>query len=189
MNKFIVSIASALVLFNIASANISTFDGLGDGNDLSNYGGFNWSNMYSNTYDTYNNWYSNSLTPVSGDGLVYNGFGASASVSHSSFNFDGAYLTGWTYNNADWWGNAHSVTINGYNNGNLVKTFVADLDLANWKYFDVGMDNVDNVTFTSDNGSFLMDNFKTNVPEPGMLSMFFFGITSIAGCVALRKRV
>ena len=174
-----------MVMGNIrtAMAEVLTFDTLGGGNDTlvpSGYGGFNWNNMDSYFYSDYNTNYQNTLTPVSGNVLVYNSNGTSASMSSvngTKFNFNDAYIAGWTSNNAGWAYNANTVTIDGYNKGVLVDSYTAHLT-GSMTDFAVNLKGVDQVTFTSDGNNkwFVMDNVSTSaVPEPSTYALMGIG--------------
>lgn len=182
------------VLSGTVFATVINFDGLGIGS-LGSYGGLTWNNMYSYTYSDYNTGWSNTLTSVSGDGFAYNFSGLSARVGDGSdFDFNGAYLTGWLNNDAEWYANAPSVTIQGYNNGSLIDTFEAKLTVGTMSYFDVGMAGVNEIVFTTigEPKWFLMDDFTYNesapVPEPSTLLLLGSGLLGLAWYSRKRKK-
>lgn len=194
-NKILAGLVIGLFMFGMVttvSAAILDFEtGSGNPELIVNYGDFTWGNMYSYDYSLYNSRYGNTLTSVSGYRYAFNGYGLSASLSNASdFNFNGAYLTSWLENNTVSSLSAQSVTITGYNNGTLVGTYVADLSssIGTMKYFNVGMNGVDNLVFTPDRYevNFLMDNFTYNaVPIPP--SMLLLG-TGLVGLFGVRRR-
>lgn len=64
-------------------------------------------------------------------------------MDNTIFNFNGAYLTGWTHNNGEWYANAHTVTIDERGN----KCWILCRQLNNWLYaiLDVAMNGVTNL--------------------------------------------
>jgi hypothetical protein len=172
-------------------AAVVTFDGFPNGSVVPNgYNGFNWTNVSSDWYAWYNSNFNNSLIPVSGENFAFNNLGNLATITKANnFIFNGAYLTGWAQNDAPFGSTASSVTIDGYLNGNLVSTYIANLTVdSNMVYYASGWSNpIDRVVFTPNPGGkfFLMDNFdytatSSSVPEPSTFLLFGAGIIGLA---------
>ncbi len=151
-------------------ANVQNFDTLAANEAAvpNGYGGFTWSNfdVLSGTPGRGGaNGYTHGM--VSAPNVAYNGFGGTASVSGSEFNFVGADLT------AAWDTGLH-VQVQGFFHGaQLYSTdVVINNTAATW--FDFNFNGVDQVTFTSSGGfdasaadggsgtQFAMDNFAWN---------------------------
>lgn len=180
MNRFFVFWSSAL-LFGVSSlsATILTFDApipSGDVAISTQYGGFDWTNMYyMNPSPSFmETGYSHGM--VSAGGVAYNGSGTEASVSGQVFNLNGAYLTGA-------WHNALNITITGYRDGVEMhsKSVVVDSDAPTYVTFDFL--SIDEVTFESFGGThagslegagtqFVVDDMSvTIVPEASNISL------------------
>ena len=120
---------------NQAAATTLTFDDLpaaGNGSSVPNgYGGFTWSNFYYLNASNYAPVSGYAHGTVSGPNVAYNGYGMTAAVSGTTFNFVGAYLTGA-------WNDDLSVTVVAYDHGVLVdqQTVVVDTDAPTWFEFD-----------------------------------------------------
>jgi len=194
--KLLAGLALGVMMFSTVgtvSAAVLDFDTLGTG-AFTNYGGFTWTNTQAFEYSSYNSSWSNTLASTSGEMFAFNAFGTMAGLSGgSAFDFEGVYLAGWTQSDAEWYANAHTVTINGYNNGTLVDTYGAQLTLGAMTYFNVAMNNVDQLEFSGDSGRwFLMDNFTYNsnnsVPEPATMLLFGTGLAGLVGARLRRKK-
>jgi len=184
ITKVLIGVCALVLSVN---ATVITFDDvsatLGYAPINNGYAGLNWDNFYViNRADWPGSGYDNGT--VSGDYTAFNGFGAGATISDGTFNFDGAYLT-------SAWNSGNQITVNGFSGGvqEYSKTVTVNTQGPTW--FDFNFTGIDALTFNSSSAQFAMDNFTINsrsVPEPGMLSMFFVGLLSFAGFVAVRKR-
>ena len=179
----------SLFVFTFSSvAGVITFDDYTTGDFtkiIDSYHGFTWNNMYV-VRGAYQSGTGYERGVVSGDYAAFNGFGDDASMllsSDTEFDFNGAYFTGALRNVA--------VTISGFRNGAVVyqETIGASNDVATW--FDLNMLNIDQLSFSSKNSQFVMDNFTynrtTSVPEPGTLSLLLVGSLALFG-FAWKKR-
>lgn len=137
---------------------------------------------------------------VSGQYAAYNDFAATATISGSRFDFNGAFLTGA-------WNDGLNIEVTGSANGlaSYSKTVVVNSAQAQW--FDFNFLDIDSLSFRSFGGEknrlldgegehFILDNFtfnepvnSTQVPEPPALILFGMGIFFLGMINRRRKTV
>ena len=147
------------------------------------YDGFNWNDigvvMGSELPGT---GYANGT--VSPDYVAFNWAGSDASISDGTFNFNGAYLTSAWYDD-------NVVTIQGLSNGIVVDTKSFAVTTENPIWADCNFNDIDQLTFSSSDVQFAMDNFTYNsnsVPEPATMSLIGLSLVAMAGIGAFRRK-
>lgn len=191
---------SILVTATMASAITLTFDDISSaeiGTIPNGYGGFNWSEfgfIDGSTPSRAGSGYDNGS--ISGDYVAFNKWGDVATVSNTTFNFNGAYFVGA-------WEDGLNINISGFFNGNLKyqETLVVDTISPTW--FQADYMEIDSLIFSSYGGTphprlggfgdhFAMDNFTFNevapVPEPATVLLFGTGLAGIGFVVSCRKK-
>lgn len=135
------------------------------------YGGFDWvsTGSYYNTNQAADILASSDPGSVSSPQSAWNGWaGKYSSVilqSQDTFNFHGAYFREWT--------GAYDVTLNGYNDGQLLSSQFLDLNQG-WQWFGSNMSGIDVLQIVVTNGAFsgngisntgwwAMDNFTVSI--------------------------
>ncbi|MEW6267231.1 MAG: VPLPA-CTERM sorting domain-containing protein [Thermodesulfobacteriota bacterium] len=198
MRKILVlglALLMTLGLAGFAGAAVIDFDDLVSENQVpSNYQGFNWSESWYVYDDTsYMYYYGNTYGSTSGENAVFNGGGVMVStVSGNTFNFLGAYFTGWASYNQSVWHTSESITVEGYYQGSLVGTASMNLSASQYDWLNAGLMGVDQLIFYSSGDSkwFLMDDFTYNtgapVPIPGAVWLLGSGLV---GLVGLRRKL
>lgn len=175
-----------------ASAQTVTFEGLGNGAQITNgYSGLNWDNMF--TLDATGidpSGYKNGI--VSGNMVAYNGFANPASFSAGTpFVFNSVYLAGA-------WRNNLNVLVEGLSNGSVVRSQTVVVSALAPTLFTFNWSGINQVRFSSSGGTsagfgpsaqqFVMDNLSvTTVPEPASLALALPGVLPL-GLMALRRR-
>ena len=150
----------------------AAFDNLSDpgasGMPIPNgYGGLNWSNFYYlNSDAVFQHYgvsgYSNGT--VTAPDVAYNGFGATASVSGTTFNFIGADLTAA-------WNNDLTITVSGYDNNVLVDQETVVVNSTAPTFFNFDFNGITQLVFSSSGGNnagydgagtqFVLENFTS----------------------------
>ena len=130
-------------MVNISGATVLTFDDLtpcstGDCGVIGSYGGLTWDSnfRYVNTLGFTPSGYVNGT--VSGNYVAYNSGGRVASVGDTSFDFNGAYLTGA-------WNNGLNIQVIGLKSGSVLynSTVFASAYAPTWFQFNyVGVDEL-----------------------------------------------
>jgi hypothetical protein len=181
-----------------AHASILTFDEVPALAPLpSNYGGFTWDANFAVYSDAAYASYGNTYGSPSGDNAVFNSSGVLSimTTSGSDFDFNGAYFTGWAQNNSAVSFTATSITVRGYNNGNLIGTASMSLPANSYQFLNANLAGVDELRFISSASSqwWLMDNFTFNasvsaVPEASTLVTWsLLAVTGIVWAVWRRS--
>ena len=187
--RFLVSLVLA-GLMSSANATVLTFEGLTSASAISlnsavtNYGGFAWSGDFV-LFDT-----ASYGAPVhSGSYGVVNDSGASpvglTVVSSSTFDFNGVWLGGWTFNTPA------TVTIEGYNASNVLVNSMTVNDANNTiGYVSANFSGISSLKFVGGQ-YFTLDDFTFNqntntVPEPGSLALIALALC--AAGMTRRKR-
>lgn len=198
----------AFLLFATVSssawADVLTFDNISNPNEYTtlpipgNYGGFTWSdNIYLMTQGYYQQNYGNTYGYPSASNAAFN-TGGSLSVTvagGSTFNFNGAYFTGWAYYNSLESFTSRSITVNGYSGTTLIGTVTVTLPTDSFVWVNANFSGVDRVDFLNDGNDmrwWVMDNFTFNesisTPEPSSLLLLTTGLGGIALAAYRRKK-
>lgn len=192
----LITVFMVFAIFPAANAAIITFDNLPGSENLipNGYNGLNWNNFYA--FNPVESGYSKTgigagylnglISPLN---VAFNGYGENASITdtNGTFNFTGGYFISAWYNN-------NILDITAYSKGLNVGSDILTLNTSNPVYATFNFNNVNEVTFSSSNAQFAMDNVNAAVntppgaaapvPEP---SAILFVIFTVVGLLLIKK--
>ena len=184
---FAVALAAAcsLAVCLRAEAAVVDFDSFADAQYPGAYAGFTWgSNIATDSEGHYAGRHAGAITFPSSAIALYNTHGdtLAAVTAASSFDFNGAYFSGW-YNDL---APATTITLNGYDNADLVGSVTYAIG-NEFSWCAANFPHVNKVEFVSSNSGnwWLMDNFSYNeslpaVPEPASVALVGLGVAASA---------
>lgn len=192
------ALAGLGVLASASHGAVINFDDLATtvlGGDFvpTNYAGFNWGFDWGlmNNAD-YNAGYGNSTVFPSLNNAVYNAYGfLSVTMSGSQpFTFKGAQVATFAENDQFSSFSSTTLTIEGYNSGNLIYTKTVNLSPTAFQWFDADYQNIDTLVFLSEDYArwWVLDDFTyetggaSAVPGPAAAVPFALGL------LAMRRR-
>ena len=173
-----------VITFDDLSANINDGYGMLYNEIPQNYQGLVWTpyNIVSgwnvNSGSTYKSVFKNTYDPVSLGNFASNSGAAIASVSGTTFNFDGAYFSTWADHDGFTSWSATSVTVEGYNGTTLVGSITMNLSSNGYTWLNAGFKNITKIDINGGNGKYwIMDNFT--IPEPATIGILSLGALSL----------
>jgi len=189
----LLSIATLVVsMASTAGATVLDFEGLitsDSGPIPAGYGGFTWNSTYLLSDNSYTGAWGNTYGSPSGEYAAFSsgdddGTRNKTVTSSVSFDFTGAYFTGWAENDLPMGSTAASLIINGYNGATLVDSTIFGLPTDAYSWVQVDFIGVTKLEFLTPEypDYWLMDDFTYNesqIPEPTTLALMGIGLAGI----------
>jgi len=159
------AVLTSLGLSDLANAAILGFDDLMSQTPVpANYGGLCWTDWGAYASETYQRAYGNNYGAPSPGNFAHNRSGLMVVTTSGAdrFNFIGAAVSTWAFNNDFSYVSARSLTVNGYLGSTLVGSLTWDLACSRFETKAANLRGIDRLEFvsTGDYRWWILDNFE-----------------------------